>query len=225
MELIIKRVKICVCLIKIGSILRLVLRVLLGQSVTNILHLNLCIQRAQPNVRIGSAMVVIVIMVVFFLIMIVIVFLLFKLKKFDVFAGLNCCKFCAGTKSIKYVLDPVLHTSTVVNQEVCFLDSLHILAGWLPIMWLSASWNEACYLSMIASNALCKIVHRIKTCNNAELLLVFVIRSSFLLLSLRLAASKNSTHAKSGSYKCATTRNGWIQIHVTSPKTIKTNMV
>ena len=58
-----------------------------------------------------------------------------------------------------------------------------------------------------------------------ELLLVFIIRSSFLLLSLRLAASKNSTHAKSGSYKCATTRNGWIQIHVTSPKTIKTNTV
>ena len=74
---------------------------------------------------------------------------------------------------------------------------------------------------MIASDALCKIVHRIKTCNNVELLLVFIIRSSFLLLSLRLAASKNSTHAKSGCYKCATTRNGWIQIHVTSPKTIK----
>ena len=168
--------------------------------------------------------IVVVIMVIFLLLMIVII-VLFKLKKFDVFAGLNCCKFCARTKSIKYVLDPVLHTSTVVNQEVCFLDSLHILAGWLPIMWLSTCWNEACYLSMIASDALCKIIHRIKTCNNAELLLVFVIRSSFLLLSLRLAASKNSTHAKSGCYKCATTRNGWIQIHVTSPKTIKTNTV
>ena len=170
--------------------------------------------------------IVIMIMVVFLLLVVVVVFLLFKLKKFDVFAGLNCCKLCARTKAVKHVFNPVLHTSTVVNQEVCFLNSLHILAGWLPIMWLSASRNQTSYLSAITSDALSKIIHRIKTCNDVELFLVLVISSStFLLLSIWLAASKDSAHTKSRSCKCATTRNSWIQIHVTSPKTIKTNTV
>ena len=170
-------------------------------------------------------MVMIVVVIVFFLLVVVIVFLLFKLKKFDVFAGFNSDKLCARTKAVKYVFNPVLHTSTVVNQEVCFLNSLHILAGWLPIMWLSTSRNQASYLSVIASDALSKIIHRIKTCNDVELFLVLVISSTFLLLSTWLAASKDSAHTKSRSCKCATTRNSWIQIHVTSPKTIKTNTV
>ena len=170
----------------------------LHERIFDVLHLFLCVQRAEPYVRVGGGFLL---FGAFAGRTFLVLMLARSLKQRNPGRSLYRNKLVI-LQGVQHAVRPMLHSRTVINKNICIFQSDNVVWLGLPVVRLRPRGNQICHCHFISADFFGEILHGVKAGVDRKLLAFFRTGCAFNRRAYR-ARTAGTTSQQRGAKRCA----------------------